>query len=212
MKTTWQGPIGWTRSGRPIWPIAGGSGDGAGDGGSGDGAGAGDGGDGGKQFTQADIDRIVADRLARERAKYSDYDDLKAKAGRLDQLEAQSKSDLDRAVEAARQEGEQAAAARLNGTVVRAEARSLAAAAKFRDPGDAVAFLDLTDIKVGDDGTVDGDAIKARLDDLAKAKPYLLATTTADFDGGARGGGSAEPSSKERAQALLSRMGYGSKT
>jgi murein DD-endopeptidase MepM/ murein hydrolase activator NlpD len=36
-------------------------------------------------FTQADVDRIVADRLKRERetvkAKFADYDDLKAKAG-----------------------------------------------------------------------------------------------------------------------------------
>lgn len=36
-------------------------------------------------FTQADVDRIVAERLKRERekftAKYGDYDDLKAKAG-----------------------------------------------------------------------------------------------------------------------------------
>lgn len=32
-------------------------------------------------FTQADVDRIVADRLKREREKYADYDDLKAKAG-----------------------------------------------------------------------------------------------------------------------------------
>ena len=35
-------------------------------------------------FTQADVDRIVADRLKRERdavkAKYADYDDMKAKA------------------------------------------------------------------------------------------------------------------------------------
>ena len=48
-----------------------------------------EGGSGGKEpkdesFTQADVDRIVADRLKREReavkAKYADYDDLKAKA------------------------------------------------------------------------------------------------------------------------------------
>lgn len=30
--------------------------------------------------TQADLDRIVGDRLARERAKFADYDDLKAQA------------------------------------------------------------------------------------------------------------------------------------
>lgn len=42
------------------------------------------GGDKPDSFTQADVDRIVADRLKREReatkAKYADYDDLKAKA------------------------------------------------------------------------------------------------------------------------------------
>lgn len=31
-------------------------------------------------FTQADVDRIVKERVQRERAKYADYDDLKAKA------------------------------------------------------------------------------------------------------------------------------------
>jgi len=42
------------------------------------------GGDDDKQFTQADVDRIVADRLKRERKsieeRYADYDELKAKA------------------------------------------------------------------------------------------------------------------------------------
>lgn len=33
-------------------------------------------------FTQADVDRIVGERVQRERAKYADYDDLKAKAGK----------------------------------------------------------------------------------------------------------------------------------
>ncbi|ASU81412.1 hypothetical protein CDO52_00215 [Nocardiopsis gilva YIM 90087] len=31
-------------------------------------------------FTQDDVDRIVSERLARERAKYADYDDLKSAA------------------------------------------------------------------------------------------------------------------------------------
>lgn len=31
-------------------------------------------------FTQADVDKIVKERVSRERAKYADYDDLKAKA------------------------------------------------------------------------------------------------------------------------------------
>lgn len=32
-------------------------------------------------FSQADVDRIVKERVQRERAKFADYDDLKAKAG-----------------------------------------------------------------------------------------------------------------------------------
>lgn len=33
-----------------------------------------------QSFTQADVDRIVRERVGRERAKFADYDDLKAKA------------------------------------------------------------------------------------------------------------------------------------
>lgn len=47
---------------------------------------------GAKTFTQADVDRIVRERIAREREKYADYDDLKAKAAEADK----SKSQLDR--------------------------------------------------------------------------------------------------------------------
>ena len=41
----------------------------------------------GRTLTQADIDRIVEDRLKRERAKFSDYDELKAKADKLTEIE-----------------------------------------------------------------------------------------------------------------------------
>lgn len=37
--------------------------------------------------SQADVDRIVKERVARERAKYADYDDLKAKAAGSKTLE-----------------------------------------------------------------------------------------------------------------------------
>lgn len=33
-----------------------------------------------QKFTQADLDRIVSERVARERTKFADYDDLKARA------------------------------------------------------------------------------------------------------------------------------------
>lgn len=54
-------------------------------------------GDEGKTFTQADVDRIIDQRLARDKAKYADYDELKAKAGKLDEQEAAGKSELDKA-------------------------------------------------------------------------------------------------------------------
>lgn len=51
--------------------------------------------------TQADLDRIIADRVSRERAKYGDYADLKAKAAEHDKAQEAAKSDLQKAVERA---------------------------------------------------------------------------------------------------------------
>jgi hypothetical protein len=42
--------------------------------------------------TQADLDRIIADRLKREKAKYADYDDLKARAAKFDEAEQKVKT------------------------------------------------------------------------------------------------------------------------
>lgn len=53
------------------------------------------------KFTQADLDKIVQDRLAREREKYGDYDALKEKAAKLDKIEEESKSELQKATERA---------------------------------------------------------------------------------------------------------------
>lgn len=58
----------------------------------------------GKTFTQAELDQIVADRLARERAKYPDYETFKAKAARFDAAEEASKSELQKLTERADRE------------------------------------------------------------------------------------------------------------
>ena len=42
-----------------------------------------------RTFTQDEVNAIVADRLSSERAKYADYDDLKAQAGKTDALQQQ---------------------------------------------------------------------------------------------------------------------------
>ncbi len=49
-----------------------------------------------KQLSQADVDAIVQDRLARERKKYADYDDLKSKATKFDEQAAANLSDLEK--------------------------------------------------------------------------------------------------------------------
>ena len=43
----------------------------------------------GRTFTQDEVNAIVAERLSRERAKYADYNDLKAKADQCDAVQAQ---------------------------------------------------------------------------------------------------------------------------
>lgn len=50
-----------------------------------------------RTFSQADVDRIVADRLQRERQKYVDYDVLKEKVAQFDELETTSKKETERA-------------------------------------------------------------------------------------------------------------------
>lgn len=54
-----------------------------------------------RTYTQAEIDQIVEDRLYRERKKYADYEDLKAKAEKFDAVEEAQKSELQKATERA---------------------------------------------------------------------------------------------------------------
>lgn len=147
-------------NGKPIWPIRGGDGTGDGGGtgsGGGNAGGTGDGGgsggsQGGSTYTppgsQADLDRIVEQRLARERAKFADYDDLKAKAEKHDALEFELGSDKEKAVKTARDEETAKVRGEWAPRVVRAEFK---AAAK---------------------GVLTDDQVKALLEDLDLSK-YL---------------------------------------
>lgn len=54
-----------------------------------------------KMFTQEEVDEIINGRFGRMMEKYKDYDDLKAKANKLDELEEASKSELQKATERA---------------------------------------------------------------------------------------------------------------
>lgn len=50
-----------------------------------------------KTFTEDDLNRIVKERLDRERKKYSDYNDLKAAKSKLDEIEKAKLSDEEKA-------------------------------------------------------------------------------------------------------------------
>jgi len=138
-----------------------------------------------RTFTQADIDKIVKDRLAREsqktKDKYADYDELRASAVRLAAIEEANKSDeqkRDEALETAQaaQEALKSENARLAQEAKSAQIKSAvvakAVAMDFQDPSDAYQMLDTGKLELADDGTVAG--LEEALDALGKAKPYLL--------------------------------------
>lgn len=129
--------------------------------------------DAGKNFTQAELDRIVSDRVARERAKYADYGDLKKRA-------AAAMTEQERAVTEAEQRGRTAALANAGTRLARAEIR--AAAAGRVDKGALDGFLEYADLAkfVGTDGEPDGKAIEAAVVKIAGPARQT------DFDGGAR--------------------------
>jgi hypothetical protein len=105
-------------------------------------------------------------------------------------------------------QAEQAALARANERIVKAEVKA-AAAGKLADPADAYKFLDLSQFEVDDDGNVDADEVADAIEDLIKAKPYLAAQggTTRRFHGTADSGarkGSARP--KQLTEADVKRL------
>ncbi|MBO0962014.1 phage scaffolding protein [Neobacillus sp. MM2021_6] len=149
-----------------------------------------------KTFTQEELDKIVADRLAREKKKYADYDE---KAKKLDELEKaeeerkkQAMSEAERlkaekeeadkkAIEAAEQakKAQDAANQRILNTEIKSIARSLSA----NDPADVLALLDKSSVEIDNDGNVKGveEAVKA----LKESKPWMFkAPIGADAGGG----------------------------
>lgn len=51
--------------------------------------------------SQEDLNKVLNERLTRERAKFADYKDVKAKASRLDEIEEANKSELQKAADRA---------------------------------------------------------------------------------------------------------------
>lgn len=90
--------------------------------------------------SQDDLNRIIADRVNRERAKYADYKDVKAKASRFDELEAANKTEAQKLADAV-------SAAEKERDLARAEALRMRVATKhgITDAEDIDLFLTGTD-------------------------------------------------------------------
>lgn len=116
--------------------------------------------------SQEDLDRKLGERLARERSKYADYDDLKAKAAKFDEADAASKTELQKLQDAVAERD--AKIASLPSEVRKQAIRfaSIATQKGFLDPEDALVFIDAD---LADDA-----AVKAALDELAERKPHLV--------------------------------------
>lgn len=139
--------------------------------------------------SQAELDRIIGDRLARQKQQYADYDDIKARAAQLDELEAANATELEKAQKAAADAAaaRDQAVERANGALLRAAITNAASKANAVDPDDVFALLDKSTLTVGDDGQVSGvqDAVKA----LLEAKPHLVGkpAPVGSGDGGPQG-------------------------
>jgi hypothetical protein len=117
--------------------------------------------------TQADLDRIVAERVNRTKAQFKDYAELQAKAKKYDELDAASKTELQKAQDDLTRW--QSETERWRGTAVQSRIEALAAP-DFEYPSDAAGKLDPSKyLDAG--GAIDEAAIKADLAALLAERP-----------------------------------------
>lgn len=157
-----------------------------------------------KTFTQAEVDRIVQERVARVKTTPpEDYEDLKAAKERLDEIEASNKSDLEKAqARTAQLEREKAAAEeRAQRTLVNS-AIVAEAAKRGIDTDIAVAMIDRSSVEYDSDGAPTN--IATAMDSLLEAKPNLAAKEDArgSADQGARNGNGATQLTREQLNNL----------
>jgi hypothetical protein len=72
--------------------------------------------------SQDELNKIISERVARERAKFADYTDLKGKAAKFDELDQASKTEQERLTE--RLAAAEARAAEIEGRALRLEVAS----------------------------------------------------------------------------------------
>lgn len=160
---------------------------GTGDNGNGDGSGSGDGkgdgngdgnngSDGNKTFTQAELNKIINDRIARERKKFEgvDVEEYKRMKKEKQDKEDAEKTDLQKEKERAdKLEREKQNAIDLaNKRLILAEFKVLAKDNNIEYIDDAYKLADLSNVTVSEDGSIEG--LKEIVEALVTDKPFLV--------------------------------------
>lgn len=159
------------------------------EGGDNGGGGSGDGGAGGSEpaaytppASQADLDRIIESRLARERQKLTseyggDAASVKAMRDEYEQYKQSQKTESEKAIDEVRKSTETEVSQRFLSRLVTAEVKAIAGSLGFNDPSDAMQVIDPKALPVKDDEP-DTDAIRKAIEKLATDKAYLLKAGT----------------------------------
>ncbi|MDX3065401.1 hypothetical protein PV518_25030 [Streptomyces sp. ND04-05B] len=190
--------LGYRTDGRPIYPIAGGSGEGEGGSGSGGSEGQGQSGQGGDGTAGqgSDQDGQQSGQGSGQSGSGSgdgDSTDWKAEARKwenrakanhteLEKLQAANMSDQEKAVSEAEKKGRTAAASEYGAKLAAAEFRAAVAAAGI-DLGEAAEYIDVNRF-VGDDGEVNVAAIKSAVTKFSKLAPQGAGRSGGDMSGG----------------------------
>ena len=167
--------------------------------------------EGERTFTQAELDALIRDRLARERGKYADYDELRAQAERWAEHEEAQKSELQKLQEAAEkaEKAKNEAIARANERLIQAEFIAAASRLQVKHPADAFALADRDAIEVTEGGKVVG--VKEAVEKLVEngRLPLVGKPKAPDLDGGAGSGERAGDSKSlsEEEKRIAKKMG-----
>lgn len=163
-----------------------------------------------RTFTQSELNAVVTDRLARERAKYEGFDDLKKKSEKWDELEEAQKTETQKAIEAQqRAEADRDSAIKqANETLIRAAFLAEAGRQGAEHPEDAYLLAKRDGVKLEDGQVIGVDAaVQSIIDDkrlTLSGKPKAP-----NLDGGAGSGNRASdqlPALSEQEIAMARKM------
>ncbi len=133
--------------------------------------------------TQEQFDRVVGSLLTKEREKFGDYAGLKEKASKFDELEAASKTELEKEREARAASDKRAVDAETKARGVAAKADVFAAAVTMSIV-DAEAAYALIRESITFDEAGNPTNIEELLKELTEKKPYLVGQSPGPGSGG----------------------------